>query len=422
MDNFICKKDKIDVVTVDSKNDTYPCKKYKCKFFHKSEDPLIDAIFYLQILRVQEILNTMTHDEVIEYKITIGVSLHYDILNYILSEFAYMGNGYNPSLSWVSWYSLRLFNNHDDYKINNNLACNLVEYICSTYPELITEELILQTNNFACEKITDTLMYYYKDKPNTNQCFVCFSCIQNQLILCTCVCNTYIHLNCLIKLVKLYGDICSSCKTSLNSFVDSRRRIHFPHNDIYVKPLFSSYVFANKNSLHYACAYLCVKRVKEILDKMSWNEFKYYMKSADYYGLHIITNNKLKLIDNPYTNLSRNNHKLSFNSIENMLEKKCNILENCTELTDILTLHEISHIKKYYGLVDKTNKKMSSLDIIKNYDNDEICKKYEHLKQYILYLDNEYEQYILKLNLQLNDNSYSEKLFNFINNGIIIYS
>ena len=320
-----CNLEKINVDENQPHNDIYQCNHAKCKSFHKSTNPLKDAIYYLYIDRVKEILNTMNYDEILNYKIN-----NKNILEYIISSLNYVGG---RGLGSVSWYSIK--NKH--FKIYadkpNDEVCCLIEYFSKNYPTMITLNQIEGSIYFDCKKITNILQNYYIDEINDDllKCCICFSNHDIQMIDNVCLCKNKIHLNCLLQCHLNYGDICRTCNSSTNSYVDSRQRILYPNNDIYKMPLMSGYLILNNSSiyqkLHFAIAYLCVERVKQLLTIMTKEEFIEYKNNADYHALHILKNNNLYLIDMPYTNLSRVTHFEQFLIIEHMLYMKDNDLE-----------------------------------------------------------------------------------------------
>ncbi|AYV79864.1 MAG: hypothetical protein Gaeavirus1_1, partial [Gaeavirus sp.] len=208
-----------------------------------------------------------------------------------------------------------------------NLFYELLEYLCPKYPELITDKMLDYCNYNRCTKLYKTLIQNYIDKdtsPDTDRCYICLSTYPGELIDCTCICKNKIHLNCLHDICKSLGDTCSTCNTSLKSFI-SEGRLLFPFSGIYKSPLMNHYIFLKETDLnqqlHFAIAYLCTKRVKQLLSTMSTSEFLNYKETADFYALH---ENKetLQLRDAPYTNLHRLRNIKKFSKIEHLLLSK----------------------------------------------------------------------------------------------------
>lgn len=316
-----CNLDTIDITTIDINDDVYLCRSYNCNKYHKSQDSIRDAIYFLNINRLKFLLNSMTRKQVIEYKIYKN-----NILSYILSEFMSVGQGKTTSLASVNWYLFK-FNNEC-----NKLTLELLQYICSTYPELITQNDIDGANYFNCVPVFDILTLYFIDENvnenvnENNYCFICNSSHNSQLINNICSCKNKIHLQCLIKCTKEFGDICRTCNNNIISKQDLRGRTFYPNANIFPSPLLNNYVIINDENineqLHFSIAYLCIDKTQEILNKMTTNEFNKYVEKCDKYALHKIENNILKLIDMPYTNYSRQHYNLEFTIIEELLLNK----------------------------------------------------------------------------------------------------
>jgi len=341
--SFICSLEKLNVKKADPQNDIYLCREYNCKSFHKYQEnhlsPLINAIYYLELQRVKDLLNQISKEEVIDkynfYNLPHN-NYNHNILYFIFSNFMNTGCAQSdnegkliPSLHSVSWYSLRKVIKPKNLaeKISNELTIELVEYLCSTYPELITYNDIEGANRLNCNVIANILENYYIDKIKTYDepiCCICFSSFEVNLINNVCVCKNHIHIKCLIKCINQFGDICRTCNNSTHSHLDSKNRIMFPKVNIYPSPLLTGYLILKDEfeQLHYAIAYLCIDRIKDLLNNMSDEKFKKYVEKADYYTLHKKENNLLKLKDVPYTNLSRSNHTYDFLLIEKMFEEK----------------------------------------------------------------------------------------------------
>lgn len=78
----------------------------------------------------------------------------------------------------------------------------MLEYICSTVPELITEKRIQELSHYRANDIVKIL--YYMDERDES-CFVCFSFHNSNLTNNTCNCINKIHLECLIGTSKKLG-------------------------------------------------------------------------------------------------------------------------------------------------------------------------------------------------------------------------
>ncbi len=66
-----CKREILDIYTIITEDDIYPCKNNNCNYYHKScsKHALIDAIFFLQFDRVKELLENMSYDDIMNMRI-----------------------------------------------------------------------------------------------------------------------------------------------------------------------------------------------------------------------------------------------------------------------------------------------------------------------------------------------------------------
>jgi hypothetical protein len=113
-------------------------------------------------------------------------------------------NNFIPSLNTVTWWSLRglIKPKNATEKLSNELTVILINYLCSTYPELITIDDIEGANHFKCDIIANILENYYIDKiESTNNCCICYGSFDYNLITNVCDCKNFIHLKCLIKCI-----------------------------------------------------------------------------------------------------------------------------------------------------------------------------------------------------------------------------
>jgi hypothetical protein len=144
MNNNLCKRAIINEFIqdeyIDIENDIYPCKNNDCMHYHKSikTHVLIDAIYFLQIDKVKEILNEYEYSEIINLKV--GYK-NLNILEYIFSEFKGKWTKNIPSLGVFNKELKIDFNSNKNIEISYNLTMELINYLYNTYPDLITNKI-----------------------------------------------------------------------------------------------------------------------------------------------------------------------------------------------------------------------------------------------------------------------------------------
>lgn len=247
-------------------------------------------------------------------------------LNHKLPDMlTYMTNKLMISNQTMSYYNIK------QKLINPEITkfLELIEVISSRFPILITNELINSANYFNAELLVDLYTKYYIS--NENACFICYSSHTAELLqlhrFCG-HCKLLVHLKCLIKCIQSNGNKCPVCKTRITTGIHRpSNRLYFPEANIYPAPLSSYYLILADTEinlhLHYAIAFLCVKRVEQLLSTISDENWRNYKATADKYALHDRYVYKLK--DMPYTNLSRTMYNNDFKAIEDMLLLKNNI-------------------------------------------------------------------------------------------------
>ena len=168
------------------------------------------------------------------------------------------------------------------------------------------------------------------------------------------------------------------------------------------------------------------KKIQISMDKLGWNMLEKIKQIRKYSETKIIINNILyKIMDiNWTTNIKGYEYickkrdgvpcvltlvQLGVSLIEpvqkvfmrHKMWKHGRVILFGVDLEINLTDQEISHIKKYWNLRDKS-----------------IGSTTHDTQGYIDYLDCEYNNYIEKIGLMLNNPDYPDNLFNLINNGI----
>jgi hypothetical protein len=147
-----CKRVIINTNNIDEFNNIYPCKTIECDKYHKSLDShaLIDALYFLKLNRVIDILDNMTYDKIISFR---TYDKKNNILEYIFSEF----KGKNTKMPTIG----RLSNNNQPICYESiELTKTIIYYIMNKYPELITEKVSNKLKTFSglitLEKINST--------------------------------------------------------------------------------------------------------------------------------------------------------------------------------------------------------------------------------------------------------------------------
>jgi hypothetical protein len=305
---------------MDPQKDIYYCD--KCKNIHKCDKPLENAIYFLCVNRVKELLEKLSTEEVRNYR----NKWNKNILEYTLnnlsgwsgSKFLSVDNIAYPD--FVPGSVLALIGNKAE-AITKYLE--ILELLCKKCPDLITEKMVTYASDQRATSIVKVLTNYYIERDTDNICCICFSAHNSNLIDNTCLCKNKIHLECLIELTKKHGSICKTCRGTNGAVLDPNGRMIFPFKDIYRYPLINRYlIIDDKNTkLHYAIAYLQADRVLDLLKNFTKEEYLEYYEKADGYALHNRAQGTgaLTLKNMPYTNLSRDKNTARFSEIETIL-------------------------------------------------------------------------------------------------------
>lgn len=294
---------------------------------NNQDENIRNAIRYLQLNTLKEILNKMSKEELLNYQYEyIFSKSKSNLLELSMSNLS--GWSYSEMLS-TDIIAFPDFNEENIYVTQKQkeaikLYLVMFDYICSKVPELITEETFKKIEHYRPQPIMKILSNYYIDKNNnSDSCIICFSSHNSNLINNTCLCKNKIHLECLIEYNKKIGNMCKACNHNNGGMFDPNNRLIFPSKNIYKAPLMSDYFIANdkKSQLHFAIAYLQHIRINELLETFTKEEYLDYYKHADCYALH----NKdqitgaLTLKNMPYTNISRIYNGDSFSKMESIL-------------------------------------------------------------------------------------------------------
>ncbi len=130
-----CKREILDIYTIITEDDIYPCKDNNCNYYHKScsKHSLIDAIFFLQFDRVKELLDNMDNNDIINMRIWKRNLLEYienEMKRTWTKEIITLGNINNINnnsillkvkeiLNYIYIKCPELFNQSNESKINN---------------------------------------------------------------------------------------------------------------------------------------------------------------------------------------------------------------------------------------------------------------------------------------------------------------
>ena len=142
-----CKRVIIDIDKMDEMNNIYPCKRIDCNKYHKSIDShaLIDALYFLKIERVIDILNNMEYSDIISFR---TYDKKHNLLEYIFTEFKGK-NTKMPTIGRLYSSSILSNNNNSNCYLSLELTSNIINYIINKYPELITDKVINNLNKYS---------------------------------------------------------------------------------------------------------------------------------------------------------------------------------------------------------------------------------------------------------------------------------
>ncbi len=126
-----CKREILDIYTIITEDDIYPCKNNNCNYYHKScsKHALIDAIFFLQFDRVKELIDNMTNEDIINMRIW-----KRNLLEYIENE---MKGTWTKDIMTLG--NIRPDNNDFNSDILLKVK-EILQYIFNKCPELLNKE------------------------------------------------------------------------------------------------------------------------------------------------------------------------------------------------------------------------------------------------------------------------------------------
>lgn len=128
------------------------------------------------------------------------------------------------------------------------------------------------------------------DDQNEKTCMYCSSHHLDEMITKPCGCvNKYTHIECLVNHISNtpeFVDFCENCKVSYGAYKCPNDQINFPKLNIYKKPLCEGYEQIDPldkcTQLKFACVYLIVNRVQELLHNISKEEFEQIINDVSF--------------------------------------------------------------------------------------------------------------------------------------------
>lgn len=340
-----CTIESVEINHVDPENYVFYCKNKCCGKYHKicESDLLKYAIYYMEVEFLEKKFVTMAIEEIENIKLYKNQKSN--ILERVIFSLGSVcgGSSMIPTLDNVS--SGSFCNPYMKFKKLEIIKCEkylrLLNLLCKYLPHLITDVFFTYLNsmrNYECIKVLND--YSTTIKNDDDVCVICFGNYEDGLIDNICYCKNKIHISCLTETIKKCGDDCKTCKKKINNEIDSRGRICFPFENIYWSFLCSNVVIIPKNDLNnsliYACSYLMIDRVIDLLDSTSdeefmnfKNQYKTTPKDAKYYiDFKFDANDFLIMTPYPASNMSIDEHEYEHNAINNLLKKREQIIIN----------------------------------------------------------------------------------------------
>ncbi len=358
-DDTKCNMESIDVIKPDPSKNIYYCKKIKCSEFHISYagNILIDAIYFLEIARIKELLDQIDPKDTMFFNsIQIAINENNEITNCVVndieSEILKSNNSSNEDVNLLDFLFMNIYGGCGNKQIKRSYTKNMqfnrnrkyinkkdiesqkkiieiIRMICEKFPHYITKKHfeVVEFKNNSHDVIRNILIEHYINDLEVDECFVCFSTHDVHLISNTCVCKNKVHLHCLNKIVKQFGHICTACKKTNEGIIDPYGRIIYPRKNIYKQPIMSMYTIINQTniyeSLFFAIEYLQIARIKEIFENIENNEDvqNFITRNVSRQYLKYI-NGSLVLPDEMSVYFKRNQYNEQFIEIERLLNFK----------------------------------------------------------------------------------------------------
>ena len=275
---------------------------------------IASAIYNLEPSKVQKLLDTIIDHSIIN--------------NLLESTISKLNNSSIPeTITTIVDIKFKSFaSNNPEYHPKVKQFLEIIEIICKKFPWLINHKCYIYPEAFKIKPIIDILNRYHISKPDDKQCIICISPYQRQLIKKPCGClDNYVHLNCLAKEINLN---CQTCNLPYDHYRCPLGRLCYPKLNIYNVPLLSdTYHFVDPSNkfeqLEYSCAYLCIDRVKELLDETTDQEFRSYIDNFPLNGTFRKNDGFILMKKKLFSNISETDFPVSFNQLNNLLIHKC---------------------------------------------------------------------------------------------------
>lgn len=338
---MLCSFEPIDTDEINEHEDIYPCKNCKCNKYHKSGDKyagLSDAIYYLKPKRVEELIKQFDEHEITNTKLY--SNFYTNLLHSTISRISGtsgMGLGV-PTITKIGTDGFRnsLNGRYPNQIAGSGLFLEIIEIICNKFPWMINSKCYTIPHYYSIDPILDILNKYRVSNNEEKTCLICSSPYPEELIAKPCGCvDKHIHIECLGNEIsntpKLNGEsCCRDCGYMYNCYKCPKGRISFPKLNIYQSPLTNVYIQIDPDDkceqLRFACAYLCVDIIWELLESFTKEEFEEIIEKIfsqnKYSGAFIKYKNFMMLDPNPFTNLQQRIYGELFNQINQMLITK----------------------------------------------------------------------------------------------------
>lgn len=290
-----------------------------CKY--PDEFALYGAVYFLQVKRVEELLQNYDCNKLLEQKYHTE-----NILEYICGHHGMIVGNRNTVL----------YKNKRDEKQE---VIDIVKLLLDKEPQLITDKCYSGCKYYKNDKMLSLLFEYDISENLDNKC--CYIChltrMEETMLYDICICKMPIHHQCFIKLFNKTKH-CNTCKSDFiinekrykNTMFGSQfdDRIFSPFDDYYPLPAFpDKYIKVDtlENKITFAIMYLQYSRLKSLLDTITGEQFKKYIREYNDTGICIFERYNevnIKLGKNPCNNYHKSINNYASSQIESLLNHK----------------------------------------------------------------------------------------------------